>query len=127
MESERLAIAHPFLRLLFSDSRFLSFTWGKVKQWKNKKAQAKGGTALNDSVINQENSVIIKELFPLARLGALEVFRHIIIRGIQRRNISKDNRDRENYLERLGKLLLGTKTGCYAWVFLPNYFFFAQT
>jgi hypothetical protein len=30
--------------------------------------------------------------------------------GIERRKIFRDNRDRENFLERLGKLLLETKT-----------------
>jgi REP element-mobilizing transposase RayT len=57
----------------------------------------------------------------LARLDAPGVFHHIIIRGIERRKIFRDNRDRENILERLGKLLLETKTGCYAWAFLPNH------
>jgi REP element-mobilizing transposase RayT len=58
----------------------------------------------------------------LARLDAPGVFHHIIIRGIERRNIFRDNRDRENLLERLGKLLPETKTACYAWAFLPNHF-----
>jgi len=57
----------------------------------------------------------------LARLDAPGVIHHIIIRGIERRKIFRDNRDRENLLERLGKLLLETKTGCYAWTFLPNH------
>jgi putative transposase len=57
----------------------------------------------------------------LARLDAPGVFHHIIIRGIERRKIFRDNRDRENFLERLGKLLLETQTGCYAWAFLPNH------
>ncbi len=60
----------------------------------------------------------------LARLDAPGVFHHIIIRGIERRKIFRDNRDRENLLERLGKLLLETKTGCYAWAFLPNHAYF---
>jgi putative transposase len=57
----------------------------------------------------------------LARLDAPGVFHHIIIRGIERRKIFRDNRDRENFLERLGGLLLETKTGCYAWALLPNH------
>ncbi len=57
----------------------------------------------------------------LARLDASGVFHHIIIRGIERRKIFRDNRDRENFLERLGKLLWETKTGCFAWAFLPNH------
>jgi REP element-mobilizing transposase RayT len=44
-----------------------------------------------------------------------------MIRGIERRKIFRDNRDRENFLDRLGKLLLETKTGCYAWALLPNH------
>jgi hypothetical protein len=47
----------------------------------------------------------------LARLDAPGVFHHIIIRGIEGRKISRDNRDRENFLECLGKLLPETKTG----------------
>ena len=57
----------------------------------------------------------------LARLDAPGVCHHIIIRGIERRKIFRDNGDRENFLERLGRLLLETKTGCYAWAFLPNH------
>ncbi len=57
----------------------------------------------------------------LARLDAPGVFHHIIIRGIERRKIFRDNRDRENFLERMGNLLLETKTGCYAWAFLQNH------
>jgi putative transposase len=57
----------------------------------------------------------------LARLDAPGVIHHIIIRGIERRKIFRDNRDRENFLERLGNLLEETKTGCYAWAFLHNH------
>ena len=57
----------------------------------------------------------------LARLDAPGVIHHIIIRGIERRKIFRDNRDRENFLERLGNLLEKTKTGCYAWAFLQNH------
>src|SRR4030042_1483685 len=57
----------------------------------------------------------------LARLDAPGGFHHIIIRGIERRKIFRDNRDRENFFERLGKLLLETKTGFFAWAFLPNH------
>jgi REP element-mobilizing transposase RayT len=56
-----------------------------------------------------------------ARLDAPGVLHHIIIRGIERRKIFRDARDRENLLERLGSLLLETKTVCYAWALLPNH------
>lgn len=57
----------------------------------------------------------------LARLDAPGVLHHIVIRGIERRNIFRDNRDRDNFLERLSGLLPETKTGCYAWALLPNH------
>jgi len=47
----------------------------------------------------------------LARLDAPGVFHHIIIRGIERRKIFRDNRDRENFLEWLEMLLPETETG----------------
>ncbi|MFH1931360.1 MAG: hypothetical protein ABIN18_07220 [Pseudomonadota bacterium] len=38
----------------------------------------------------------------LARLDAPGVLHHIIIRGIERRNIFEDNKDRDNLWKRLG-------------------------
>jgi putative transposase len=57
----------------------------------------------------------------LARLDAPGILHHIIIRGIDRTNIFKDNKDRDNFIERLSELLPKTKTACYAWAFLPNH------
>jgi len=56
-----------------------------------------------------------------ARLDAPGVLHHVIIRGIERQSIFWDNNDRENLLDRLGKLLSLTNTPCYAWAFLPNH------
>jgi REP element-mobilizing transposase RayT len=56
-----------------------------------------------------------------ARLDAPGSVHHVIIRGIERRNIFRDDRDREELLERLGRLLAATKTTCYAWALLPNH------
>lgn len=56
-----------------------------------------------------------------ARLDAPGVLHHIMIRGIERRNIFRDNKDREDFLVRLGKLLPETQTSCYAWAFIPNH------
>lgn len=57
----------------------------------------------------------------LARIDAPGVLHHIMIRGIERRKIFLNNKDREDFLERLSKLLPETKTACYAWVFIPNH------
>jgi REP element-mobilizing transposase RayT len=56
-----------------------------------------------------------------ARLDAPGVLHHIIIRGIERRVIFKDDEDREDFLSRLGKLLPATKTSCFAWALIPNH------
>ena len=56
-----------------------------------------------------------------ARLDAPGVLNHVTIRGIRSRSIFKDDRDRENFLERLGKLLQETRTACYAWALLPDH------
>ncbi len=51
--------------------------------------------------------------------GALH---HIIARGIGRRNIFDDDRDRNDFLERLGTALTETGTACFAWALIPNHF-----
>ncbi len=56
-----------------------------------------------------------------ARLDAPGVLHHIMIRGINCRKIFLNNKDREDFLERLSKLLPQTETVCYAWAFLPNH------
>lgn len=56
-----------------------------------------------------------------ARLDAPGVLHHVIIRGIERRKIFRDNRDRNNFLERLSELVPKTKTACYAWAFMSNH------
>jgi len=57
----------------------------------------------------------------LARLDAPGVLHHIMIRGIERRKIFRNNKDREDFLDRLSTLLPKTETSCYAWAFLPNH------
>ncbi len=57
----------------------------------------------------------------LARLDTPGVLNHIIIRGIERRKIFKDNKDKDSFLDRLGTLLPETKTTCYAWALLSNH------
>jgi hypothetical protein len=49
----------------------------------------------------------------LARLVAPGVLHHVIIRGIERRKIFKDNKDKDNFLDRPGTLLPETKITCY--------------
>ena len=44
-----------------------------------------------------------------------------MIRGIERRNIFRNNKDREDFIARLKILCPQTETNCYAWSLLPNH------
>ena len=57
----------------------------------------------------------------LARLDSPGVLHRIIIRGIERRKIFRDDKDRDNLLERLSDLLPTTNTAFYSWAFLSNH------
>ena len=56
-----------------------------------------------------------------ARIDAPGVLHHVIIRGIERKKIFGDDIDRGRFLERFGRVLVGTSTGCYAWTLMPNH------
>src|SRR5210317_23692 len=56
-----------------------------------------------------------------ARIDAPGALHHIIIRGIERKAIFKDNADRTNFLKRLSRIVLETETVCYAWVLMTNH------
>ena len=55
-----------------------------------------------------------------ARIDAPGALHHIIFRGIERRKIFRDNKDRDNFLDRLGNVLSDSGTPCYAWSLIPN-------
>jgi REP element-mobilizing transposase RayT len=56
-----------------------------------------------------------------ARIDAPGALHHIIARGIEKRLIFRDNRDRIKFIDRLGDILLETETPCYAWALMPNH------
>jgi hypothetical protein len=47
-----------------------------------------------------------------SRLDAPGVLHHIMIRGIERRKIFQEDGDRENFLDRLGRILAETSPTC---------------
>jgi len=57
-----------------------------------------------------------------ARLDAPGVLQHVMARGIERRKIFKDDKDRQSFLDRLAIILEKTQTQCYAWALIPNHF-----
>ena len=58
-----------------------------------------------------------------ARIDAPGAFHHIICLGIERRKIFYDDADRDNFLERLGEILIDSSTPCYGWALIPKHFY----
>ena len=56
-----------------------------------------------------------------ARIDAPGALHHIIVSGIEGRKIFYDDNDRNNFLDRLEKILTDTKTSCFAWALIPNH------
>ena len=57
-----------------------------------------------------------------ARLDAPGLLQHVMARGIERREIFKDDQDRESFLDRLAVILEETQTQCHVWALIPNHF-----
>ena len=56
-----------------------------------------------------------------SRIDTAGALHHIIVRGIERRRIFRDDVDRDRFLDRLSGLLKESRTICYAWAILPNH------
>lgn len=56
-----------------------------------------------------------------ARIDTAGVLHHIIVRGIEKRKIFRDDKDREDFIDRLSVILPETKTACYAWALMSNH------
>lgn len=57
-----------------------------------------------------------------ARIDIPGLLQHVIVRGIERREIFLDDNDRRLFLSRLSKLLADTGTDCLAWALMTNHF-----
>jgi REP element-mobilizing transposase RayT len=57
-----------------------------------------------------------------SRIDAPGAVHHIIARGIARKRVFYDDKDRNAFLDRLGAILLETHTPCYAWSLIPKHF-----
>jgi len=55
------------------------------------------------------------------RLDAPGTLHHVIARGIERRQIFRTDRDREDFLARLGQVVKEGQASCFAWVLIPNH------
>jgi putative transposase len=56
-----------------------------------------------------------------ARLDITGVLQHVIVRGVERRDIFLDDIDRQLFLDRFSNLLVQTETECLAWSLMTNH------
>ena len=56
-----------------------------------------------------------------SRIDAPGALHHVMIRGIERTMIFRNDKDRESFLDRLGATLVESSTSCYAWSLLSNH------
>ncbi len=56
-----------------------------------------------------------------SRIDAAGALHHVIMRGIERSSIFRNDVDRNDFLTRLTLILKETKTVCYAWALIPNH------
>ena len=57
-----------------------------------------------------------------SRLDIPGLLQHVIVRGIERRKIFRNNTDRQDFVQRFSTLLEQTGTDCFAWALIPNHF-----
>ena len=57
-----------------------------------------------------------------ARLDIAGLLQHVMVRGIERRDIFLDDLDRQRFVSRFTSLLSETGVRCYAWALLSNHF-----
>jgi putative transposase len=57
-----------------------------------------------------------------ARIDAPGALHHIICRGIERRKLFFNDDDRDDFVERLSRIISDSETLCYAWALIPNHF-----
>ena len=50
------------------------------------------------------------------------LLQHVMARGIEGRDLFRDDKDRNSFLDRLADILEETQTQCYAWALIPNHF-----
>jgi REP element-mobilizing transposase RayT len=56
-----------------------------------------------------------------ARRDAPGVVHHVMMRGIERRRIFRDEADRQDWVDRMGRLVPAHRARCFAWVLMPNH------
>ncbi len=68
-------------------------------------------------------SLILKDMPRRSRIDAPGALHHIIVRGIDRKSIFKNDADKDIFLGRLKNILTNSTTLCFAWILISNHFF----
>ena len=58
-----------------------------------------------------------------SRIDTPGALHHIIARGIERKSIFRDNKDRNISLERLTDIMADTETKCFVWSLMQKHFY----
>ncbi len=56
-----------------------------------------------------------------SRIDAPGALHHVIIRGIERKAIVKDDVDRAEFIERIALIFADSSTPCFAWALMTNH------
>ncbi len=56
-----------------------------------------------------------------ARIDAPGALQHNIVRGIEKKAVFRDSIDYRNFIDRFGKILLESRTPCFAWALMSNH------
>jgi putative transposase len=57
-----------------------------------------------------------------SRIDTPGALHHVMVRGIERSKVFRNDADMDQFLARLGNILTETETFCYAWALIPNHF-----
>ena len=57
-----------------------------------------------------------------ARLDVPGALHHIMVRGINKSAIFRDDQDRSRFLDRLGENIVETQSSVYAWALMENHY-----
>jgi REP element-mobilizing transposase RayT len=60
------------------------------------------------------------------RLDIPDLLQHVIVRGIEKRDIFLEDADREDFVRRLSSLAEETETDCLAWSLMSNHLLLRQ-
>ena len=56
-----------------------------------------------------------------ARIGTPGALHHMVIRGMEEKNIFRNDKDRDDFIERLGNIVTATSTSCYAFALMSKH------